>query len=170
MVLTIALETDEARTAVDAAGDDGRLLLVPRVDGRHTAVGTVARIESRGELPSGAPALLIHAESRARLRAAVVGTGDVLWLEAEPVAPEVTEEARHLGTELRATFRALFERLGGPRLTEVLRGIDEPDVLADAAGWWPDLSVERKVDLLETIDVAERVAKVLDWAKESLAE
>lgn len=170
MVLTLALETAEAKAAVEAAGDDGRLLLVPRLDGRHGSVGTVASIESRGELPSGTPALVVRAESRARLRSAVVGTGEVLWLEAELVHPPVTDEARHLGTELRATFRALFERIGGPRLTEILRGLDEPDVLADAAGWWPDLSLARKVELLETVDVAERVAKVLDWAKEALAE
>lgn len=170
MVLTIALETAEARAAVEATGEDGRLLLVPRVEGRHGSVGTVASIESRGELPSGTPALVIRAESRARLRSAVVGTGDVLWLEAEAVDPPVSDEARRLGTELRATFRALFEKIGGPRLAEMLRGLDEPDALADAAGWWPDLSLARKVELLETIDVAERVAKVLDWAKEALAE
>ncbi len=56
MVLTIALETDEAKAAVDAAGDDGRLLLVPVVDGRHANVGTVATIESRGTTaPDGEP-------------------------------------------------------------------------------------------------------------------
>jgi ATP-dependent Lon protease len=170
MVLTIALETDEARDAVAAAGDSDRLLLVPRIDGTHASVGAIATIESRGALPSGTPALVVRAESRALLRAGVVGTGDVLWLEAEPVDPPVTDEARELATELRATFRALFEQLGGRRLAEMLRGLDEPDALADAAGWWPDLSMTRKVELLETIDVADRVRKVLDWAKEALAE
>jgi len=170
MVLTIALETHEARAAVDAAGEAGRLLLVPVLDGRHASVGTIASVESRGDLPSGTPALVVRAESRARLRTGVVGTGDVLWLEAEPVDPPVTNEARRLGEELRATFRALFERLGGVRLVEVLRGLDEPDALADAAGWWPELSQARKVELLETIEVTERVAKVLGWAREALAE
>ncbi|QXC61286.1 LON peptidase substrate-binding domain-containing protein [Aquihabitans sp. G128] len=142
MVLTIALETDDAKAAVEAAGDDGRLLLVPRVDGRHANVGTVATIESRGTLPSGIPALVVRATDRALLRTGVAGTGTVLWLEAEPVHPEVTDEAREKGNELRAAFRALFEQLGGRRLVEVLRGLDEPDALADAAGWWPDLSLE----------------------------
>ncbi len=170
MVLTIALETDEARAAVEATGDDDRLLLVPRVGGRHPAVGTVARIESRGTLPSGTPALVVRAVSRALLRAGVAGTGSVLWLEAEPVDPPATDEARELATELRAAFRALFEQIGGRRLTEMLRGLDEPGLLADAAGWWPDLSLERKVELLETVDVTERVRLVLAWAKEALAE
>lgn len=170
MVLTIALETDEAKAAVAAAGDDGRLLLVPKVEGRHANVGTVATIESRGQLPSGTPALVVRAIDRALLRSGVAGTGTVLWLEAEPVRPEVTDEARELGSELRAAFRELFEELGGRRLVEVLRGLEEPDALADAAGWWPDLSLERKVELLETVDVAERVAKVLGWVKQALAE
>ncbi len=100
----------------------------------------------------------------------MAGTGDALWLTAEPVTPEVTDEARELATELRAAFRVLFEELGGRRLVEVLRGLDEPDALADAAGWWPDLALERKVELLETVDVAERVGKVLGWVKEALAE
>ncbi|MCB1038952.1 MAG: LON peptidase substrate-binding domain-containing protein, partial [Acidimicrobiales bacterium] len=170
MVLTVALESDEAKAAVAATGDDDRLLLVPKVDGRHASVGTIATIESRGELPSGAPALVVRATDRALLRAGVAGTGTVLWLQAEPVDPEVTDEARELAVELRAAFRELFERLGGRRLVEVLRGLDEPDALADAAGWWPDLALDRKVELLETVDVAERVRLVLAWVKEALAE
>ncbi|MCB0960142.1 MAG: LON peptidase substrate-binding domain-containing protein, partial [Acidimicrobiales bacterium] len=94
MVLTVALESDEAKAAVAATGDDDRLLLVPKVDGRHASVGTIATIESRGELPSGAPALVVRATDRALLRAGVAGTGTVLWLQAEPVDPEVTDEAR----------------------------------------------------------------------------
>ncbi|MGE3619377.1 MAG: endopeptidase La [Acidimicrobiia bacterium] len=170
MVLTIALETEEARATVAATGDDDRLLLVPRFGGRHASVGTIARIESTGTLPSGTPALVVRATSRARLRAGVAGTGSVLWLEAEPVEPEVTDEARELAIELRAAVRALFEQVGGRRLAEVLRGLDDPGALADAAGWWPDLSVERKVELLETVEVTERVRKVLAWVKEALAE
>ncbi|MCB1039934.1 MAG: AAA family ATPase, partial [Acidimicrobiales bacterium] len=170
MVLTIALESDEAKAAVAATGDDDRLLLVPRVDGRHASVGTIATIESTGQLPSGVPALVVRAHDRALLRTGVAGTSDVLWLEAEPVDPEVSDEARELAVELRAAFRELFERVGGRHLVEVLRGLDEPDALADASGWWPELTVERKVELLETIDVAERVRLVLSWVKEALAE
>ena len=49
MVVTIALETDEAKRAGEAAAAAGnRLVLVPRVDGRYATVGTVAQIESAG--------------------------------------------------------------------------------------------------------------------------
>ena len=75
MVLTIALETSEARAAVEAAGHDGRLLLVPRVDGRSATVGAVVTVESRGALPSGTPALVVRATHRARLGAVTSRTG-----------------------------------------------------------------------------------------------
>ena len=46
MVVTIRLETNEARLATAAARDhDGRLLLIPRVDGRYAKVGTIAQIQ-----------------------------------------------------------------------------------------------------------------------------
>ena len=173
MVVTLALETDEARTAADTAGGStGQLLLVPKDDkGRYAKVGTIATIEDRGTLPGGTPALVIRATGRAVVGAGVIGQTAALWVHADPV-PEAspTERTAELATELRAAVRALFERLGGRRLTEVLRGVDDPGALADLAGWWPDLSFERKVELLETTDVDERLEKVLGWAKEALAE
>ena len=62
MVVTLALETDEAKAAAEAAlsGDgDGRLLLVPYADGRYAKVGTVARVDTAGELPNGTSALIL---------------------------------------------------------------------------------------------------------------
>lgn len=145
MVITIATETDEARAAVSAAGAGGRLLLVPRLDGRYATVGVVARIESSGSLPSGTKALVIRAVQRARLRAGAMGHSDALWLDVEPVEDgRPTERARELAQELRAATRLLLGGRGGGRLADVLPGADEPGALADAAGWWPDLSLERK--------------------------
>ena len=172
MVVTIALESDEARRAFEAA-DDGELLLVPRVGRDLARVGAVARIESSGTLPGGTVALVVRATGRARVSAGVVGPTPGLWVEAEPVGTgEPTDEARRLGAELRATLRALFETLGGRGLGAALAGVDadDPGALADLAGWWPDLGDERKVELLETVDVEARVALVLGWAKEALAE
>ena len=42
--------------------------------------------------------------------------------------------------------------------------------MADTAGYWPELSLERKVELLETLDVEARLTRVVAWARESLAE
>jgi ATP-dependent Lon protease len=174
MVLTVAAETAEAKAAAAAADHVGaRILMLPRTaDGRYARIGTIARIEDRGNLPNGTPALVVRALTRARVGQGIVGETAALWVQAEPVEePEVEpERAKELSTELRAAMRALFDSLGGPRLANQLRGIDEPGALADMAGWWPDLPFERKVELLETVDVPERVELVLGWVKEALAE
>jgi len=176
MVVTIALESPEAQAAAGAAlGDSGagEVLLVPRIGDRYAHVGALARVESDGTLPGGTQALVVRATGRAVVGVGVVGTGAGLWVTAEPV-PDVapTDEARRLGAELRATMRALAEKVGGRRLASAVSGIpaDDPGALADLAGWWPDLAVERKVELLEAVDVDARVALVLGWAKEALAE
>jgi ATP-dependent Lon protease len=174
MVVTVAIESAEARAAVDAAtGSQGtrELLLVPRLDDRYATVGVIARLESTGALPSGGDGLVLRATERARLGSGVSGDGDSLWVSAEPLPDgEPSSAARELGTQLRATLRALFERIGGRRLVDVLNGVDEPGALADLAGWWPELSTERKLELLEAVDVEQRVGLVLGWAREALAE
>jgi ATP-dependent Lon protease len=173
MVVTLALETDEARAAADAAAKAGNtLLLVPRHgDGRYARMGTVARIENRGNLPGGMPALVIRATVRAEVGLGVIGETSGLWVHASPVDDgELTDEIATRATELRAAIRALFEALGGRRLAEVLRGVDDPSALADLVGWWPDLSVDRKVELLETLDLDARLTLVLGWVKDALAE
>jgi ATP-dependent Lon protease len=170
MVVTVALETDDARAAADAAEGPDTLLLVPRIEGRYARVGVIGRIEDRGHLAGGTPALVIRAERRARVGAGVVGTGSALWVQAEPVDDEVTGDLDESTRELRATMQALLERVGGTRLVAALAELDTSGALADSAGWWPDLSTERKVELLETLDVGERVARVQGWAEEALAE
>ncbi|HEX6238779.1 MAG TPA: endopeptidase La [Acidimicrobiales bacterium] len=177
MVVTLALETDEARTAAEAAAQaDDTLLLVPRrPDGSYARVGTIARVENRGNLPSGTPALLIRATERAEVGVGVIGQTAALWVHAtplddEPADDQARERIADLANELRAALRALFESIGGRRLTEVLRGADDPGTLADLVGWWPDLAPERKVELLETIDLESRVRLVLGWVKDALAE
>ncbi|MGZ4727048.1 MAG: endopeptidase La [Acidimicrobiales bacterium] len=171
MVVTIALETDEAKAAVEAAGADDRLLLVPRLGDRYATVGAIARIEDRGQLPNGTPALVVRAEGRAQVGTGVVGTGRALWVQAEPVEdPEPSERTTELAREYRAAAGLLLERLGGRGMSSMLRDVESPGALADTAGWWPDLALERKVELLETIDVDARLTKVAGWVKEALAE
>ena len=173
MVVTLALETDEAKAAADAAAKAGdTLLLVPRhPDGRYARVGTIARVENRGNLPGGMPALVIRATLRAELGLGVIGETSGLWVHASPVDDgDITDVVEAQATELRAALRALFEALGGRRLAEVLRGVDGPAALADLVGWWPDLSTERKVELLETLELPDRLTLVLGWVKDALAE
>src|SRR5690606_13205011 len=48
--------------------------------------------------------------------------------------------------------------------------VSDPGALADTIGWWPDLSDERRLQLLETVDVEARLTLALEWAREALAE
>ncbi|MDQ3944768.1 MAG: endopeptidase La [Actinomycetota bacterium] len=176
MVIPLALESDEAKAAADAAVD-GMLILVPRRDTptglNYARVGTVAKIEEAGRLPGGGRAVLVRGLQRAVVGVGVPGAGQALWVEVEPVQDEPGadgERAWALAREYRAVVEAILEHRNAPWLAEALRGITDPGVLADTAGYSPDLPFERKVELLETVDVAERLAKALGWAKETLGE
>src|SRR5579871_3308595 len=80
MVFTMALESDEARSAAEAAGDTGgKALMVPYVDGRYASVGVVAEVVEQGQLPGGVAAIVVRGDSRASIGTAVPGTGDALW-------------------------------------------------------------------------------------------
>jgi ATP-dependent Lon protease len=84
MVVTIALETDEAKRAGAAAEQAGRrIVLVPRIDGHFAAVGTIAQIENSGELPNGTLALVIRGVSRGRVGTGSTGAEGALHLEVE---------------------------------------------------------------------------------------
>jgi len=173
MVVTLALETDEARAAGDAAtAGEGLLLLVPKVDGRYARVGTVARVESTGELPNGLRALVLRGLHRAVVGRGVAGSGTGVWVEADAAhdPAEPTDRARELAREYRAVVGAISERLRGARLQEALAGVSDPGALADTAGWWPDLPIDRKVELLEKVDVEARLELAVAWARDALAE
>ena len=171
MVVTIALESTEARAAAESAVD-GQILLVPKQDQRFAEVGTIARIEDRGELPNGTPAITVRATGRARLGAGVVGTGVGLWVEADAIS-EAADDGAEL-TELARRYRglagALLEELGGRRFATALPDVDRPGELADTIAYWPELTQEQRVELLETTDVAARLRLAVQWAEAALAE
>jgi ATP-dependent Lon protease len=174
MVVTVTLETDEARAAVNAARSaDDTLLLVPRSeDGRYARVGTVAHIEEMGRTPGGTTALVIRGLHRATIGSGIAGTGDATWVQVEHIEDpdEASPRSHELAREYRATVENILDARGIPQLAEFLRGIDEPGMLADTAGYSPDLSFEQKLEVLETLDVEARLEKVTEWAKETLAE
>jgi len=114
---------------------------------------------------------MVRGIERALVGAGVVGTTDTLWVTAEPVEPDSPGDAeRELAGEYRAHARALLSELGGQRLAAGLDDTEDPGALADTAGWWPNLSHERRTLLLETLDVAERLRRAISWVKEALAE
>ncbi|MGH9190552.1 MAG: endopeptidase La [Acidimicrobiales bacterium] len=179
MVVTMALESDEAKLAVEAAeAAGGRLLLVPRLAHGYARVGTVAKVEDSGELPSGIRAVVVRGLERAVLGSAVpgpdhAGSSQALWVVAETAAaaPSASSERLHeMAREYRAVVQNILEQRGAGHLAEALRGISDPGQMADTAGYSADLSFEQKVQVLETIDVEARLKLVLGWATEVLAD
>jgi len=172
MVFTMALESDEARAAVEAAQSaGGKLLLVPHAQGHFANVGVIAAIAEQGALPGGLQAVALAGEQRATMGNALPGTGAALWVEAEPLLEaESTPATAELAREYRAVLENIFISRGAGRIATQLRDITEPGRLADVAGYSPDLSLSQKVEVLETIDVEERLRLVLGWARDTLAD
>jgi ATP-dependent Lon protease len=173
MVVTIALDSDEAQVAADAAlGAIGRLLLVPQVDGRSARIGTVAKIEDIADLPGGRRAVVVRGLHRARVGAGVTSEGPGLWVGAEPVEDATPPSAatRDAARRYLAVVEAILERRGASRLAEGLRSLTDPGDIADTSLYSPDLTMAQRVAILEELDVDARLALVLGYAETTLAE
>jgi len=172
MVISMALETDEARAAVDAArAAGGKLVLVPHIDGRYASIGVVAEIIESGELEGGTPAVVVRGDRRVAVGAAVPSTGRALWVGTDPISiPPVDEATEAMAREYRAVLESILLSRGARRFAERLREVNEPGAISDLAGYSPDLTLEQKVAILETIEVDARLRLVLGWARETLAD
>src|ERR671934_69667 len=173
MVVTIPLERDEAQAAVAAAREGDRLvLLVPRVEGRYASIGTVARLEDSRKLPNGIEVAILQGLRRATVGSAAAGTGPALRVLAQPAADvnPLSETSHVLAREYKALIENLLELRGANEVVQMVHGIDKPGPLSDLAGYSPDLSLERKVEILETLDVELRLQKLIAWTREILAE
>src|SRR5207237_444997 len=168
MSATIPMDSEDARSAVQAAlAQDGLLLLLPKVDSRYATVGVVAKIEEQGNLPDGTEVAAVQGRTRAVLGQVTPENGS-LWAQVE-LAPDPTawsDRARELAHEYRAIVENILEIRGAPQVAQVLRGIENPGHLADMSGYSPDFSHARKVEILETIDVEERLEKRIGWYRE----
>src|SRR4051794_23632503 len=171
-VVTLALESSEARSAVTAAmAGDRRILLVPQVDGRVARVGVIAQVENAGELPGGGSAAIIRGLQRARLGAGVVTERSGLWVQAEPVTDaRPTVRIEEMARQLRVVLEDIAAARHSRRLPEILRTVTDPGALADAATAWSEASVDHKLTVLESTELGVRVELVFEWAKELLTE
>src|SRR3984957_20143956 len=158
--------------AVDA-GEDDRVLLVPRHEQEFAAVGTVAEVTERVKLPGGARAVALQGLHRGIAGAAQTLPDGKLYVEVDERPDEVPVDGRTrtLEREYRAVVEELLELRGDDgRVSAFLRSISEPGPLADTSGYAPDLSYEQKVELLQTLDVTERLELALKLQRERLAE
>jgi ATP-dependent Lon protease len=192
MVVPLDLSDGEVRAAVEAArvarnsrlgrgqaaGGKPQVLLVPRVEGRTghggaawAAVGTLGVVEQEGRLPGGDPAVVVRAVSRVRIGTGTTGPGAALWVEgAEIEEPAAGARAAELAREYKGLVATILQKRGAWQLVDIVQRLDDPSALADQAGYAPYLSIEQKLELLETADVVERLTLVIGWARDHLAE
>src|SRR6201986_4329091 len=158
--------------AIDA-GDEERVLLVPRHESEFAAVGTCAEVPNRVRLPGGARAYELQGLHRGVAGAAQTLPDGRLFVEVDerPDDVPVDGKTRNLEREYRAVVEEILEVRGDDgRISAFLRSISEPGILADTSGYSPDLSYEQKVNLLQTLDVTERLELALGSQREPLAE
>ena len=181
MVVPVDTSGTEARAAIEAAqisaGADGaskatpQVLLVPRVDGKYSSVGTLGAVEQIGRLPSGEPAAAIRGLSRVRIGSGTVGPGAALWVEGSvEEEPPASARAHELAREYRGLAATILQKRGAWQVVDVLQRITDPSALADSAGYATYLTLEQRKELLETIDPEARLDRLTGWARDQIAE
>ncbi|MBV8528249.1 MAG: endopeptidase La [Candidatus Dormibacteraeota bacterium] len=163
---------EEHQAALDAARQGSqRILLVPRIDGQFRSIGTVASIQESGKLPNGAEVTIVRGEHRARLGSGQADIGGVLWVQAEAIKDAEPSEAElELAREYRALLESLVESRGAANIVAFIRQARTPGALADLAGYSPDLTIDQKVKVLETLDVEARLRLLIEQTRGILAD
>ena len=157
---------------LDVDAED-RVLLVPRHEGSYARVGTVAEVLERVRLPGGATAVALSGLHRGIAGAAQTDARGNLRVEVDerPDENPPAVKIRDLEREYRAIVEEILELRGDDgRISAFVRSITEPGALADTAGYSPDLTFAQKVELLEQVDVVERLELAVRLQRERLAE
>jgi ATP-dependent Lon protease len=169
---TVVFPTMDVTLPVDV-GDEERVLLIPRHDTEFAKVGTIAEVTDRLRLPGGARAVQLSGVARGVAGAAHTDHAGRLRVEVaeHPDDVPVDGRTRALEREYRAVVEEILELRGvDDRVGAWLRAIGEPGPLADTLGYAPDVSFEQKVEVLETLDVTERLELAVRLQRERLTE
>src|SRR2546429_6206636 len=154
-------------------GEEDRVLLVPRHEDKFAGVGTVAEVVDRVRLPGGAHAVELMGLHRGSAGGAGPGLRGELRVEVDEREDDVPVDGRtrELEREYRAVVEEILELRGDDgRVAQFVRSISEPGTLADTSGYSPELTFEQKVQLLEAVDVTERLELALRFQRERLSE
>ena len=126
-------------------------------------VGTLAKIAQVVQLQDGTVRAIVQGQQRLRL---------LDFVESDPfilARVELIEEGTASGLEVQALVRTVqgqietYVQSGAPVPPEAAvaaRNITEPGLLADMVAYSPDMTTEQRQELLETIDVHERLKLV----------
>ena len=113
----------------------------------------MATVERVGHTPSlrgegGRPAAVLKGGTRARIGSGVTGPGAALWVEVDEVDDVVSDRARG-SREYKRLVVAVLQRREAWQVIDTVHQMSDPSAIADAAGWAPYLSTDRKRELLE---------------------
>src|SRR6201987_1942913 len=172
MVVPIALD-DAAQAAIDAAraSDSGQLLIAPRLEDRYPSHGVIAKILQVGRIARGGTAAVVRGERRAQIGAGATGPGAALWVEVTEVTEaELTDEIKALAAEYKKLLLAMLQRREAWQIIDYVNSLTDPSALADTSGYASYLTDVQKRQLLETVDVTERLRVLIDWTSDHLAE
>ncbi|MEU6985098.1 endopeptidase La [Streptomyces sp. NPDC046324] len=181
MVVPLDLSDNDVRAAVEAAqaaarsgAGKPRVLLVPRVDGTYAATGVLGTVEQVGRLSDGDPGALIRGRGRVRIGAGTTGPGAALWVEGSAVEETLPDPLPGSVTDLVKEYKALatswLKKRGAWQVVDRVQQIDDVSALADNSGYSPFLTLEQKVELLETADPVVRLKLATAQLREHLAE
>jgi ATP-dependent Lon protease len=168
-LVTIALDSEAVRLAVDAAvATGGRVLLAAPGSGD---VAVAARVPNTGSLPSGQPAAIVQADARARVVTRHTSDRGADHADVEILTdPRPTPRVEAAARELRVVLEEIAKLRGSRRLPEILRTVGEPGALADAVVTWSEVDGDLRGEVLAAIDVERRIELVTAWAKGHIAE
>jgi ATP-dependent Lon protease len=163
MSVTLTIEVGEAE----------RVFLVPVHEGEYAGVGTVAEVSGTMRLPGGAGAVTLSGLHRGVAGAAHTGADGRLRVEVDE-RPDV-EPPRVRTAELEREYRAVVEEIldvrdADPRVRDFVRSITDAGALADTSAYAPDISFTEKIELLDAVDVVERLELALRLQRDRLAE
>jgi ATP-dependent Lon protease len=155
------------------AGNDKHIFLIPRHGNTYAKVGVVAEVIERVQLPGRGYAVSLKGLHRGVPGAAQTDPDGRLRVNVEE-RPDIVPppaETHQLEREYRAIVEEILQLRGDDgRLSGFVRSITHTGALADTAGYSPDLNFEQKTELLETLDVVDRLKLALRFQQERLAE
>jgi len=173
MIVPLQVGRDKSVAALNAAVERGGLIAL--VTQRHAeqediseaaelyAVGTLAKIAQVVQLQDGTVRAIVQGQRRLRLHGFAASSPFLL------AKIEELSDATPGGVEVQALMRTVQAQIeqyvqnGAPVPPEAAvaaRNITEPGLLADMTAYSPDMTTEQRQELLETIDVVERLKLV----------
>ncbi len=173
MIVPLQVGRDKSVAALNAAVDAGSLIALVtqrRADQEDISdpselyeVGTLAKIAQVVQLQDGTVRAIVQGQQRIRIHG---------FTQSDPfirASVEELQDSAPANVEVQALMRSVqaqveeYVQAGAPVPPEAAvaaKNITEPGLLADMTAYSPDMSTEQRQELLETVDIVERLKLV----------